>query len=194
MARIIRAPSARHVASEEGGPERASAPEEARALAAGLVRAAEEEAARVRAAAGEEARCLRARAEAERAAAEEERRGRLEALEVDVAGLALAVAARLLGRAAAEDGGLAREMARRALARLPAAAEVVLRVNPADAASVRGGLPSLAAATPRAGRLAVREDAGVGRGGAVAESAAATADARLEAQLDEVARALRSPG
>jgi flagellar biosynthesis/type III secretory pathway protein FliH len=194
MARVIRAAGASAAVADEraaGGPGAAGA---TRPLAAEILRAAEEEAKRIRAAAEEEAGRLRAQAEAVRAAVEEEGRRRRQALEVDVAGLALAVAVKLLGRVAEEDEGLAREMARRALARLPAAGQVVIRVNPADAASVRSGLPSLSAGAPLAGRLVVREDPGVGRGGAVAESATASADARLEAQLDEVTRVLRGPG
>jgi flagellar biosynthesis/type III secretory pathway protein FliH len=191
MAKVIRAADAPLPAERQGTSGGAPAAEEGRALACELVRAAQAEAERIGAAAREEARHHLTLAEEARAAAEAARARALEALEVDVAGLALAVAAKLLGRAAEADEGLVREMARRALSRLPAASEVVIRVSPEDADSLRSGLTSLSAGAPHAGRLAVRPDAAVGRGGAVAESATASADARLEAQLDAVARALR---
>jgi len=194
MASVLRAPGATAARAGSGAEAVKRIAEQAEARAQEILRTAAEESERIRSAAREEgSRLGLARAQELLAAAEEERRRTLAALEVDLAGLALAVAEKILGRAV-EEGGLAREMARRALARLPAAEEVAIRANPADVPSLQCALPALEAAAPQAGRLTVREDAEVGRGGAVVESATASVDARVEAQLAELGRALGGGG
>jgi flagellar biosynthesis/type III secretory pathway protein FliH len=164
--------------------------EAARAEARRLLEAAAGEAERIRAAAAEEGR-RQGWSEAGEAlvAAEAERRRAIEALEADVLRLALGVAGKVVGSLAAQEG-LAVETARRALARLRRAPEVELRAHPADAPALRSALPGPGPGASGAGRVLVREDAEVGRGGVVAESAAARVDARLEAQLEEIGRAL----
>jgi flagellar biosynthesis/type III secretory pathway protein FliH len=166
-----------------------------------LVSAAEDEARRLRVeAAGERDRILAqaaeegrreglARAAATLAAAAAERDRRLAALGHEVAAIAVDVARAVLGRELSASAGAVAELAGRALAVARDRREVTLRVNPADAAGVRGAEGRLAAILRRA-PLAVREDPAVPQGGAVVETEAGRVDACVETQLAALARAL----
>lgn len=114
----------------------------------------------------------------------------LTGLEGEVAALALEVAGRLVGRALALEPGLVVELAAAALAEARERREVALRVSPADAPAVRAAEGRLAALLARAPGLAVREDPALGPGQVVVETEAGTLDARVEAQLAELARAI----
>lgn len=116
-------------------------------------------------------RLLEAEAEAET------RRLRAE-VEAEVVPLALEVARAVLSGAALHPQA-ALESAGKALAALRGAAR--LRVHPADGEAVARAVGA---------RVAVVADPEVGRGGAVAEGPEGSADARLEAQVAELARAL----
>ncbi len=171
---------------------------EARALRA----AAEDEAERIRGAALAERD--RIRAEAAEAGRQEglgreaavlagvaaERERRLAGLAGEVAALALEVAGKVLGRALALEPGLVVDLAAAALAQARERREVALRVSPADAPAVRAAEGRLAALISRAPGLALREDPSLAAGQVVVETEAGSLDARVEAQLAELARAL----
>jgi flagellar biosynthesis/type III secretory pathway protein FliH len=171
---------------------------EARALRA----AAEADAARIRAdALAERARVHAEAAEAGRqeglgraaaalATATQERARLLAGLEGEVASLALEVAGRLLGRTLALEPALVVELAAAALVEARDRREVALRVSPADAPALRAAEGRLAALLARAPGLSVREDPSLGAGQVVVETEGGTLDARVEAQLAELARAL----
>lgn len=175
---------------------------DAAAQARGLLAAAEADAARIRASAEGERERLRAdalaegraeglgRAAAALACAAAERDRRLAALAPEVAALAVDVARRVLGRELAQDPAAVVDLAARALAQARERREVVLRVSPEDAALVRGAEGRLAALLARAPGLVVREDASLERGGVVVETEAGRIDARVEAQLAAMERAL----
>jgi flagellar biosynthesis/type III secretory pathway protein FliH len=175
---------------------------EARERARAQLSAAEEEAARLRQAveaersevlraaalAGlEEGKAHAATALAEVAAARE---ARLASLEDEVAEVALAVARRILGRVLEERPEWVVELARSGLLAARARREVALRVHPDDAPLLRAETPRLAALLERAPGLAVREDPRVERGGVVVETEAGRVDARVDAQLALLERAL----
>jgi len=68
--------------------------------------------------------------------------------------------------------------------------EIELRVNPADAETLRAQEPRLLEVLARARAVAIREDPAVGRGGVIVETEAGTVDARIETRLDALRRAL----
>lgn len=172
--------------------------ERARALQADAAQAA----ARTRAAAeADREEALRAAARAGREeglasagaallASAEARQRRLEGLEREIAGVALDVARKLVGRALAEHPEIVAELARRALEPVRARREVLLRVNPGDAPLLRAEQPRLAALLDRAPGVLVREDGGIEPGGVVVETEAGRVDARFETQLSVLERVL----
>jgi flagellar biosynthesis/type III secretory pathway protein FliH len=105
----------------------------------------------------------------------------------EVAGLALAVARRILGREA-QGAGTALALAEAAVAAARGRRLAVLRVNPADVDAVRAGEGQLAARLGGA-PIEVREDPSVAVGGAVVDTDAGRIDASIEAQLEVFARA-----
>ncbi len=176
---------------------------EARTRARAVVAEAEEEARRMRAdAEAEREELRRAAAEAGRAeglaaaaAALTEiasaRARRLEELERELAEVALEIGRRIVGRALALDPSLVLSIVREAIAPVRARREVALRVHPADAELVEAELPGLAATLERAPGLVVRADPGLARGDVVVETEAGRVDARVEAQLALLERAIR---
>jgi type III secretion protein L len=137
---------------------------------------------------------LARRREAERAAwtvAERVAYGRaLAAEEGAVVALACEVAQTILGREAAATTGVLRDVTARALARVRRARTVVLRVHPDDAEAARGAVGGWLPEGMRPEEVAVVGDDAVGRGGVVVETELGRVDARLERQLEEIARIL----
>lgn len=175
---------------------------EVRERARGLLAEAQETAAQIRLGAERERdEALRAAAVAGREeglaaaaaallAAAEMRRQRLVGLEREIAAVALEVARKLVGRVVGERPELVTELARRALEPVRARREVLLRVNPADAPRLREEQPRLAALLDRAPGISIREDPGIEPGGVVVETEAGRVDARVEAQLAVLERAM----
>ena len=99
--------------------------------------------------------------------------------------LALAVAKRIVRREVALDGNLTLSMARLALDRLGDSTAVTVRLHPEDLAAIADG-------GDRWDRphLTVVADRDIGRGGCVVESDFGSIDASVEAQFQELARAL----
>ena len=118
------------------------------------------------------------------------RQRRLERIEEEIAAVALDVARKIVGRALAERPELVAELARRALEPVRARREVLLRVNPSDAPLLRAEQPRLDALLDRAPGISVREDPGIIPGGVVVETEAGRVDARVEAQLSVLERAM----
>lgn len=100
--------------------------------------------------------------------------------------LALAIARRILRREVMLDGDLILAMARVALDRLGEAASTTIRLNPEDCALTlqRHGDNALGS------RVRIVADAAVSRGGCLVESEFGFIDAAVEAQFDQVMRAL----
>ena len=190
MGRILRAAAAGRPPVPDPARLIAEAQEQARAL----LEAARQEAAGLRSGAVAQGReeGLRAVA-AEREALAAEREQLVDEAGEEVVGLAVRVAARVLA-AAVTDERAALATARAALARARGRRVLVARVHPGDAPALRAEVPRLLALVPRAERLEVREDPGVGRGGAILETEAGVVDARLEAQLEVIGRSLREEG
>ncbi len=120
----------------------------------------------------------------------EEKERRLAGLERELAEVALAVARKLVGETLAAGPERVVGIAREALARARSRREVVLRVHPEDAALLGPEQPRLAALLERAPGLVLREDPGLERGGVVVETEAGRVDARIEAQLALLERAI----
>ncbi len=180
---------------------------EARDRAKVVLAEAEEEARRMRAAAASEREEIRraaaeagrayglARAGAALAEVAAAREQRLSGLERELAGVALAVAAKLVGRALAIDPTLVLDLARGALEAVRTRREVVLRVHPEDAVLLRTASPALASLLERAPALVLREDPGLARGDVIVETEAGRVDARIEARLALLEQAvLRTEG
>jgi type III secretion protein L len=126
------------------------------------------------------------------AGAARERDRRLAAVERELVALAVDVARRILGRELALDPESVVGIAREALVAARGRRELTLRVNPADAAAVRGAPALLAGALAPAAAFAIREDPAVPPGGALVETEAGLVDARLETQLAALLRALEA--
>lgn len=175
---------------------------DAAARAREIVAEAEAEAGRIRAEALAEREALRAgaveagrqegigQAAAALAGIAAERDRRLAGLSREVAGLALEVARRVLGRELAGDPAAVVDLAAQALAAARERREVILRVSPADAPALRASAGRLGALLQRAPGLELREDPSLAPGGVVVETEGGTIDARVEAQLAALARAL----
>ncbi len=162
----------------------------AEAQALEIVAAAEASRDRIVAEATEEGRTAGlAQAAAVLTAAAAARERRLAAVEREVATAALQIAERLLGRELAARPDAVVDLAARALGAARERREVTLRVNPEDARAVRGAGERLAAILARA-PLAVREDAGVPRGGVVVETDAGWIDGTIETRLADLRRAV----
>jgi flagellar assembly protein FliH len=100
--------------------------------------------------------------------------------------LALAVARRIVHREISIDQDLLVAMARVALDRLGEAAQVTVRLNPEDFDAIAAVRSAQWAGT----HVSVVADARVGRGGCRVESEFGTMDAGVDAQIQEIARAL----
>jgi type III secretion protein L len=111
----------------------------------------------------------------------------------EVIALALAVARKVLGREVASAPEAVANLAAAALAEARERREVVLRVSPADVATIRAAEGRLAAALARA-PLEIREDPSLERGAAIVDTEAGRIDARVETQLEAIARAIEEAG
>jgi flagellar assembly protein FliH len=100
--------------------------------------------------------------------------------------LAVAIARRILQREVSVDPELTAALAHIALERLGGATPATVRLHPDDYATVTSGH-----AMPFGGRqVEILPDPSVARGGCVVESAFGSIDASVDAQIDEIARAV----
>ena len=109
--------------------------------------------------------------------------------ETEVLELGLAVAAKILGREVA-DRGAAADIVAEALRAVRRARAVKVRLHPDDVPIVRAAEPALLSLLTRGASLLLVEDESLTRGSAVVESEHGRVDARLEAQLAALRRAL----
>jgi flagellar assembly protein FliH len=100
--------------------------------------------------------------------------------------LALAVARRIVRREVSLDQDLLLAMMRVALDRLSDAARVTVRLNPAEHDAVAAGLSGQASGN----HVTIVADARVARGGCRLESDYGEIEAGVDAQIQEIARAL----
>jgi type III secretion system HrpE/YscL family protein len=165
----------------------------AREQARAIVERAQEMAVGQRARATEEGRTQgRSELAAELIAFTRERERTLRALEAQTIDIAMQVAKRIIGEELALRPELAAQMARPLLARVRRAKQVTLRVHPDDRAALEPLLRHETKGGELPGGLRLEADASLSRGGCVVISDVGTLDARIETQLDALARALLS--
>ena len=111
------------------------------------------------------------------------------AAERDIIELVIAAAQAVVGEHARLDHELVLQSIERAAQRLGAQNALRVRINPADTSTVQA---SLAERDGAAGAWEVLADGGVSIGGCVIETATGEIDARLDVQMDAVARVLRT--
>ncbi len=114
--------------------------------------------------------------------------------ESHVVRLAVEMAEILVQRELKADPALVASAARAALEVLAASGRVALRVNPEDRALLASRLPELVEGIAGTGRIDLVEDATVARGGCVAASEGAEADATVAARIGELRRLLLGEG
>jgi flagellar assembly protein FliH len=113
----------------------------------------------------------------------------IQTAEPELVRLAMAVAERVVYEHVAIDGNVVLENVRHALTRLVGREVVTLRVNPADAETLRMYREATAASND-VEHLRIIEDQRVDRGGVVIETDSGTIDAKISTQLREARRAL----
>ncbi len=106
--------------------------------------------------------------------------------------LALALANRVLGPLAEGDEGAVIRVVERALQLLSDRESLTIRVNPQDLRSLVEAKPQILEAFDGIQKLTVLEDPAVKRGGCLVQTPTAEIDARLDTQLAELVRSLRS--
>ena len=104
--------------------------------------------------------------------------------------LSLAVARRVVHREVSLDADLLLAMMRVALDRLSEAAKITVRLHPLDHQSVSAAM----AGAPQGGQVTLAPDQRVPRGGCRIESEFGDIDAGVDAQIQEIARALLGDG
>ena len=161
--------------------------EEARRLSRETVEEAREEARRIRDDARREG-FEQGKAEATQIICQARRRreAMLKALERDIIDLAVEAAALLVSRARELDPAVVAEVYGNALARLPSAGRIRLRVSPLDFETARTLLAGGALGAAAGGAIEVERDGAVAEGGCIVESDAGKVDARLETQLEAI--------
>ncbi len=114
--------------------------------------------------------------------------------EAEIVRLSLAVAAAVLRQTVAHDAGWMREVVRHALMQTPDRRAIVIRMHPADAASLQERIRDISARIAGIERLEVAEDATLARGSCILQSRGTRLDIglagcweRLAAQLIDLA-------
>ena len=157
-----------------------------------LIAAAHAEADAIRAAARDEGR-MQGRAELTVALLDQQRAHAqaVDALEQQTLDVALLVAKRVVGEALALEPQRIAEIALPLLSRLRRARRLVLRVHPEDCAALAALLQARVERGGAQVALQVEGDITISRGGCIASSDIGTLDARVETQLEAIARALQ---
>jgi flagellar assembly protein FliH len=104
----------------------------------------------------------------------------------EVAGLACAIARKIVRRETAVDEGVLVRNVKEALSLTVHAADVRIAVNPAQLKTLQAELPNLKLAWPQLKHIELTEDAGISAGGARVFTAHGEIDARVEAQLEKI--------
>ncbi len=127
---------------------------------------------------------------------DEKKRRFLLAARTDAVELALAIGRRVVKRLAdvpGETGAIAAENAAEALSLITPQSDAVLRVNPADLATMEAFAQGLAEAVRERRHVRLMADASVPPGGCIVTTAEGRVDATLETQLDRIAELLVGP-
>lgn len=115
--------------------------------------------------------------------------------EKEVVGLAVKIAEKILGRELLQDPAAIVTVCAEAIEGLRVQRDLVLRVNPEDAAILKEQRKRLMDLLGRVKDLAIQEDPEVARGGCIIESdSGATIDAQLATQLEMIQRVLLGDG
>ena len=121
----------------------------------------------------------------------EEGHKRLEkAAECDLVALALAVAEKIIGREVSMTPEVTTNVVRRAVGLLGARDTIELLVNPEDVKLIETYLPELKKECADLREVQVVAADSVSRGGCVARAHAGSVDARIESQVDQIAKEL----
>ena len=115
----------------------------------------------------------------------------LEEARTQLVDLALALVGKILGPLAQDDREAITRVAGRALAALSDRELVTIRVSPEDLPHLLDAKPRLLQHVDGIKKLTVTEDHSVPRGGCIVETPTAEIDARLDVQLEELARNLK---
>lgn len=114
------------------------------------------------------------------------REGELAAVE-----LALTIARRFVDNAALLGSDLIRQTIKSAVRLIVEKDKVVIRVNPDDLEEVRGHQDDIIFIGDGIGKLEIRRDRTIDRGGCVVETEAGNIDARIDSRFSEIEKALR---
>jgi len=115
----------------------------------------------------------------------------LDDAEQAVLDISLAIARRFIEQSALLGDELIRKTIKEAVKMVTEKEKVVIRVNPDDLDEVRGHLDDIIFIGDGIGRLEVRGDKQVDRGGCVVETEAGNIDARIASRFGEIDKALR---
>jgi len=121
----------------------------------------------------------------------DEREKVLREAESEAVDLALAIARRFVDLAAATGSEVIKQSIKSAVRLVTEKDKLVLRVNPEDLEEVRGHQDDIIFIGDGIGRLDVRADKQVRRGGCVIETGAGNIDARVDTRMAEIEKALR---
>jgi flagellar assembly protein FliH len=108
----------------------------------------------------------------------------------DVLDFAVALARRIVKRVGQLDRGAAADNLEEALAIVAGWTDVTVRVSPADAESLRRFADDLVARVAASRRLTLVEDSSIAPGGCLVSTAETRIDARIESQIEDIARLL----
>lgn len=112
-----------------------------------------------------------------------------EGAEPEVIRLSMSVAEKVIGRLAAENIELVKNVVRQAFEKT-LGDRVVLRLNPEDYRCIMESGYDFKELLDRTKRLTLREDETITKGGCIVESEVGTIDARLEPQIEAIRKAL----
>jgi len=114
----------------------------------------------------------------------------LEQAENEIVALALKIAEKIIGRDLERAPDLVVEICANAIENVRAAQQIVVRVNPKDAAILREHKRRMMELIGRVKEIAIKEDADVARYGCIIETDSGTIDAQLATQLEMLTNVL----
>jgi type III secretion protein L len=115
----------------------------------------------------------------------------LKNMEGEILDLALKIAAKIIGRDLERDPEVVMEIAATAIEHARAAKAMVLRVNPADGATLRHARPKLMELIGRTVELSIRDDVDVERGGCIIQTEFGTIDGQIRTQFQMLENVLK---
>ncbi|HUU27101.1 MAG TPA: FliH/SctL family protein [archaeon] len=125
------------------------------------------------------------------AALKEARENLLREAEKEVVDLVLAVARKFVNSAALMGNDLIKQTIKSAVKMITEKEKVIIRINPDDLEEVRAHQDDIIFVSDGIGKLEIRADKSIDRGGCVVETEAGNIDARIESRFSELEKALR---